>query len=392
MKTLPDSPDMTNLRRQAKDLLAGLRDTDPSTTLAGAQKALAAQYGFPSWPALKAEVDRRAGTGETIDVARAQLVADAFGLGRAAGPLRSLAPPDESGRRWLLTTDEGRFEARTLDTWWPIVDAETAFALQTEAREAGLTLPRPVRSVSGEVTQDAVGHTWWTHEHVPAGPPLAAPAGAVVLRQVGAALGTLHRLNLPVERVSPWNTARLDRTPFRDRAAEARRAGLAWAPAYDDAATTLARLVALGEGCDPGEPVLSHNTLGPGQCRVRSDGRLVILAWEHAGGQPPRWELADALASWAVTPGGEVDVVGARALVDGYADGAGEVPDLVMEDFRGHVTGIVNYLDGLVGAVLSGRSARGSDSDRAVAHLLEHLPSERAFERLLDAVVVPLAP
>lgn len=36
MKT-PDNPDLGHLRRQAKDLLAGLRDGNPQVTLAGAQ-------------------------------------------------------------------------------------------------------------------------------------------------------------------------------------------------------------------------------------------------------------------------------------------------------------------------------------------------------------------
>jgi hypothetical protein len=58
VKTLPDSPSLDHLRNQAKDLLAGLRDSDPGATLAHAQASLAEQYGFRSWTDLKAEVDR----------------------------------------------------------------------------------------------------------------------------------------------------------------------------------------------------------------------------------------------------------------------------------------------------------------------------------------------
>lgn len=43
MKTLPDNPNLDHLRRQAKDLHAGLRDSAPATSLADAQASLARQ-------------------------------------------------------------------------------------------------------------------------------------------------------------------------------------------------------------------------------------------------------------------------------------------------------------------------------------------------------------
>ena len=71
MKTLPDNPNLDHLRRQAKDLLLGLRDSTPAASLADAQASLAEQYGFDSWPQLKAEVDRRQGQAELADPALA---------------------------------------------------------------------------------------------------------------------------------------------------------------------------------------------------------------------------------------------------------------------------------------------------------------------------------
>ena len=70
MSGLPDRPDLDQLRRQARELLraaaagephaAGrLRAVSPRVTLSAAQLALAREYGFPSWTALKAEVTRR---------------------------------------------------------------------------------------------------------------------------------------------------------------------------------------------------------------------------------------------------------------------------------------------------------------------------------------------
>ena len=70
MSGLPDRPDLDQLRRQARELLRAaadgepyavgrLRAVSPRVTLSAAQLALAREYGFPSWAALKAEVARR---------------------------------------------------------------------------------------------------------------------------------------------------------------------------------------------------------------------------------------------------------------------------------------------------------------------------------------------
>ena len=71
MATLPAHPSLDQLRHQAKDLLRAARSGDAAAaarlaavsdppTLSAAQLVVAREYGFPSWPALKAEVDARA--------------------------------------------------------------------------------------------------------------------------------------------------------------------------------------------------------------------------------------------------------------------------------------------------------------------------------------------
>src|SRR5262245_45975204 len=70
MSQLPDRPDLDQLRRQARELhraaaggdagaLGRLGDVTGNVTLSAAQLAVARDYGFPSWPRLKAEVERR---------------------------------------------------------------------------------------------------------------------------------------------------------------------------------------------------------------------------------------------------------------------------------------------------------------------------------------------
>lgn len=70
MRVLPDRPDLRQLRRQARELLraatdgrsdalARLRAVSDSVTLSAAQLALAREYRFASWAALRLEVQRR---------------------------------------------------------------------------------------------------------------------------------------------------------------------------------------------------------------------------------------------------------------------------------------------------------------------------------------------
>ena len=55
--SLPPRPNLDHLKRQAKDRLRELQATSPDAQLADAQHALARDYGFASWPKLKAHVE-----------------------------------------------------------------------------------------------------------------------------------------------------------------------------------------------------------------------------------------------------------------------------------------------------------------------------------------------
>lgn len=56
---LPHRASLEFLKKRAKERLAELRRADPTAQLAAAQLAVARDYGFPSWRALKAEIDQR---------------------------------------------------------------------------------------------------------------------------------------------------------------------------------------------------------------------------------------------------------------------------------------------------------------------------------------------
>src|SRR5918995_3213468 len=55
-RNLPDRPNLEFLKKEAKALLDSMQHADPAAQLADAQHALARDYGFASWPRLKAHV------------------------------------------------------------------------------------------------------------------------------------------------------------------------------------------------------------------------------------------------------------------------------------------------------------------------------------------------
>ena len=56
-RNLPDRPNLEFLKKEAKALLDSMQHADPAAQLADAQHALARDYGFASWPKLKAHVE-----------------------------------------------------------------------------------------------------------------------------------------------------------------------------------------------------------------------------------------------------------------------------------------------------------------------------------------------
>jgi hypothetical protein len=100
---LPERASLEYLKKLAKDRLKELRRTKPKTQLAAAQLAVARDHGFPSWRALKTEVDQRQANSLTRffdacakgDVAAMRgLLAKDPGLARASRPAAGADPTD----------------------------------------------------------------------------------------------------------------------------------------------------------------------------------------------------------------------------------------------------------------------------------------------------------
>ena len=116
MRMLADNPSIEFLRREAKDLLTTLRESDDTATLAEAQRRIAEMYGFRTWSDLKAEVSNRRENLPPAPDGLAEAIAEAFALGDVKAPL-SPVRYEYMGRRWCLETQRGRFMLSPVFDW-----------------------------------------------------------------------------------------------------------------------------------------------------------------------------------------------------------------------------------------------------------------------------------
>jgi hypothetical protein len=279
MRTLPDNPSLDHLRQQAKDLLAVIRSTRPQASLADAQGSLAEQYGFRTWPELKAEVDRRRVTAPPGDPAVASAIAAAFGLGDVAGPM---LPVERrwGGHEWSLATGAGKWSVTELFEWLDADNAETEVALVEAALAAGVRAPKPVRGVSGRIVESIAGRNRRVHETLRLGPSPAKPIAPAFASSVGAVLATLHRLALPAPGpINPWLTSRRSESDWKQRSASATSAGLAWAPRLAEELPTLLDVATIVDEDESSPAILSRCGLEPGSVRSSGGDGLVVVDW-----------------------------------------------------------------------------------------------------------------
>ena len=395
VRTLPDSPSLEYLRRQAKDLLVGMRQVRPESLiqLADAQTALAQQYGFRTWPELKAEVDRRHGAAQIAEPALAQRIATCFGLGTVTAAMKSVAPANEVGRAWALDTDAGRWTIKQLNSWYGVdnvaANAETDVRLQEAALAAGVLVPRPVRSVSGSIVECIDGQNWRVNEWVHSGPPLSAPVNDAIARQAGALLARLHALALQPERLmEPWYIPINTPDDWAGLAASASAHQVDWAATLDGVLASIGDLWSMATSVAPPPNVLCHCGFGPTNARLARDGGLLVLGWEHTGAFPPMWEVANALLAWGVGPHRNAAyAVAARSFIDGHRGVTGYDPALDLTCFTAEAAAWLNYAYGQVRCALDTTDPdQRQTMHRDVRHLLRHAPSVALFERVLDIV------
>jgi ankyrin repeat protein len=158
-RSLPDAANLEWLRKHAKQLLQERRRTEPEATLADAQRALANEYGFSSWRALKAHVDARTVSGQCFDAARTgDVAALAALLDKHPGQLVAREKPYEwsllhhaAHRGHLRVVDlllERGLDVNTRET------GDNTYAIHWAAAAGHLAVVRRLADAGGDV----VGH------------------------------------------------------------------------------------------------------------------------------------------------------------------------------------------------------------------------------------------
>jgi len=237
-------------------------------------------------------------------------VAAAYGLGRPVGPA-TLAARGELGRIWHLETGTGRWAVKELlqTDARPLTDLEADARADVAFQEAALAIhipmPRPVRRPDDGILAEVeagdrrVTVRVYTWVELADREPRADPLDAAAI------LGRLHDLAHPDERPpDPWFTRAPDREWWVGLAADAHRAGAAWAATLDG---VLPELLAGGPVVAAGRhapTIRCHLDFNPQNVLVDTTGRAVVVDWENSGPAAAEQELASALAEFVPDPAG----------------------------------------------------------------------------------------
>jgi hypothetical protein len=385
MRLLPDKPSLDFLRKEAKDLLAAMREDSPQASLADAQRALAAQYGLRDWNELKVEATRRAAESPAAPAGLADALAAAFGL----GTLTAAATPvafTPMGRCWSVTTDRGRWLAVTVYRWITEAQAGIGARLREAAVTAGITAPVPVRSPAGRLIETVQGQSWRVHEWIEVGPSPVVPTPAGVARRIGGVYGRLHALALPSEApLNPYLTARRPDAEWHKLLDRARAADKPWSGQLAGALPALLDLHRIGAGIDPAEVILCNCNVIPENVRTGHHDELVITEWDFAGSWTARQELGSALVHWTTRP--LVNPGTVRAFRDGYVQAAGHWPTLELGSFAGAVTSWLNWTYNTICEAIDPTDRdHGAFAERETGDLLERPMTRSSLQQILTGL------
>ncbi len=383
MRLLPDRPSIEYLRKEAKDLLGVLRESNAGASLADAQRALAAEYGERDWPALKAEVQRRVGETPAVPEGLAEELAGIFGLGRvteAARPVSFTA----MGRCWAITTDRDRWLAVTVYDWITAAQAELGAQLRDAAVAAGVTAPVAVRSPQGQLIESVRGESWRVHEWIEVGPSPVLPISTALARRAGTTLGTLHALAIPSDApISPYVISRRPEAEWYQLRDRARAAGKPWAEKLDASLPALLDLHGIETDIAADRLMLCNQNLIPSHVRQGRDGELIVMEWDFAGSLTPELEIGIALTHWTMRP--SINPKAVAALREGYLDVA-EWPKLTLGSFGVAVTAWLNWTyNAICEAIDPDDPERAVFAEREAIGVLDYPLTRAGLEQLLEA-------
>jgi Ser/Thr protein kinase RdoA (MazF antagonist) len=388
IKLLPPNPNLDHLKQQAKDLLASLREDDSSASLADAQRALANEYDFRTWPELKAEVERRRTIVEHPDPALVRELSAQFALGEPLGS-GCIVAYEFQGPLVRFQTESGDWMAHQVFAWVDDVHVERTLPLLEAARALGVATPRPVQGADGRWVGRVADNSWRLDEWFERGPSLSKPARSATVRQIGELIGTLHSLGLePHGKPVPWLTKRRSDAEWSDVLTMVKEFDVSWSPLLADALPSVIELNDVAGDPADDELILSHTNLGGDSVRVGPNGSMLVVEWDFAGPTTRAWEFGAGLCAWCLVDG-KISEPRVRAFVEGYRSAHGDLPSAPgLSMFASTISAWSNQLASRMGAATWGSNdpAERTRATKEVEHTLAAPLSVALLEDLLEAI------
>jgi ankyrin repeat protein len=382
MSILPEHPDLEQLRRQAKELLRAARGGDRASlerlaavpaprTLAGAQLALAREFGQSSWAALVHEVQARTATLDENVVqflrfsvnfqigAAARMLAENPRLAEAGFPV-AVVLGDASRVSAELRRDPGAAVRADGRSGWTALHLACASRFHLDpARAPGLAEVARVLLDGGAVIESETtgGHCWRALECAVTSAN-SSPNNEPIIRELLARGARVRPETLVAALFAAGGTWCL-----KLLVDAADRSPALFAPALDEAVamgSSAAVEVLLGAGADPGLPGPDGRSA---RRRALSGGVAETVELLGPAGDDPIERLLEAVVLG--------DSTAARGLLDaapGLMDrlDAGDLATLVAAAEHGNVPAVELALD--IGFPITARGNDGATALHAAAH------------------------
>ena len=384
MRILPDNPSLDFLRREAKDLLAALRESQPATTLAEAQRALADQYGLRTWDDLRAEVDRRRADVPTPPADLGAALAAAFDLGTLACEPVAVSF-DPMGRNWRLETERGRYLAGPVYPWMTHGQLALGESLASLARANGIDASVPIAGRDGNLVEQIGDPAWRVHEWADLGPIPTTPVLSRVAGRIGEIAATLHGIApASTAPISPYLTYRRPGDDWLGLVDRARAAQLPWVDELMEFLAGVSTLRAL-EQPPAGPTILCNCNLIPDSVRTGPGDEVIVVEWSFAGSLTPQLELGYLLVQWVLRPA--LNPAALAAFAEGYRAVAGGLPAMDRSSFAVAISGWLNWaFNQICEAIDPEDDDRADFARREVLDLFKHPLTVQSIDAVLDGL------
>ena len=247
-----------------------------------------------------------------LEAADAQRIADLYGLGGDAllsGPVAR----GEVGQVWRLTTSLGVWAVKEPFQRPSTAEANDDAAFQDEVFASGVSMPKVVRSLSGEVLAELESATIRVYQWV----DLEQRDAMLDPATIGRIVAAIHRVRyLGSNPVDPWYTDPVGAERWDELIGDLVAANAEFA---DKLAKERDELVALEELLEwPSNIQTCHRDLFADNVLRTPSGAVCVIDWENSGLADPSQELGLVLFEF----GGD-SPQRTRALYDAYLDAGG---------------------------------------------------------------------